>query len=107
MIGLDRMGANMVRQLLSGGHQCVVYEAKPEAARALAAAGAVAALSLDDFVGRLTAPRTAWLMVPAAVIDLILGDLAACLHREDIIIDGDNSYYCAGLVALHCGLTRK
>jgi 6-phosphogluconate dehydrogenase len=93
MIGLGRMGANMVRRLIRGGHQCVVYDANPEAARALAAEGAVAASSLDDFVGKLTPPRAAWLMVPAAVVDQMLGDLAARLHREDIIIDGGNSYY--------------
>jgi 6-phosphogluconate dehydrogenase len=93
MIGLGRMGANMVRRLLRGGHQCVVYDANPQAAQALAAEGAVAASSLDDFVGRLTPPRAAWLMVPAAVVDQMLGDLAARLHRDDIIIDGGNSYY--------------
>jgi 6-phosphogluconate dehydrogenase len=93
MIGLGRMGANMVRRLLRGGHHCVVYDANPETAQALAAEGAVAASSLDDFVGKLITPRTAWLMVPAAVVDQMLGDLAARLHREDIIIDGGNSYY--------------
>ena len=93
MIGLGRMGANMVRRLVRGGHQCVVYDAHPEAAQALAAEGAVAASSLDDFVGKLTPPRAVWLMVPAAVVDQMLGDLAARLHREDIIIDGGNSYY--------------
>jgi 6-phosphogluconate dehydrogenase len=93
MIGLGRMGANMVRRLLRGGHHCVVYDAHPEAAQALAAEGAVAASSLDEFVGKLTPPRAAWLMVPAAVVDQMLGDLAARLHREDIIIDGGNSYY--------------
>jgi 6-phosphogluconate dehydrogenase len=93
MIGLGRMGANMVRRLLRGGHHCIVYDAHPEAAQALAAEGAVAASSLDDFVGKLTPPRAVWLMVPAAVVDQTLGDLAARLHREDIIIDGGNSYY--------------
>jgi 6-phosphogluconate dehydrogenase len=93
MIGLGRMGANMVRRLVRGGHQCVVYDAHPEAAQALAAEGAVAASSLDDVVGKLTPPRAVWLMVPAAVVDQMLGDLAARLHRDDIIIDGGNSYY--------------
>jgi len=93
MIGLGRMGANMVRRLLRGGHQCIVYDANPEAAQALAAEGAVAASSLDDFVGKLTPPRAAWLMVPAAVVDEMLGDLVVRMHREDIIIDGGNSYY--------------
>jgi 6-phosphogluconate dehydrogenase len=93
MIGLGRMGANMVRRLVRGGHQCVVYDAHPEAAQALAAEGAVAASSLDDVVGKLTPPHAVWLMVPAAVVDQMLGDLAARLHRDDIIIDGGNSYY--------------
>jgi 6-phosphogluconate dehydrogenase (decarboxylating) len=67
MIGLGRMGANMVRRLLCGGHQCVVYDANPEAAQGLATEGAVAASSLDDFVGKLTPPRAVWLMIPAAI----------------------------------------
>jgi 6-phosphogluconate dehydrogenase len=83
MIGLGRMGANMVRRLVRGGHHCIVYDAHPEAAQALAA----------DVVGKLTSPRAVWLMVPAAVVDQMLGDLAARLHRDDIIIDGGNSYY--------------
>ena len=93
MMGLGRMGANMVRRLLRGGQQCVVYDANPAAAQGLAAEGAVAASSLDDFVDKLTPPRAVWLMIPAAVVDQMLGDLAARLHREDIIIDGGNSYY--------------
>jgi 6-phosphogluconate dehydrogenase len=92
-MGLGRMGANMVRRLVRGGHHCIVYDAHPEAAQALAAEGAVAALSLDDVVGKLTPPRAVWLMVPAAVVDQMLGDLAARLHSDDIIIDGGNSYY--------------
>lgn len=93
MIGLGRMGANMVRRLLRGGHQCVVYDVSPQAAQALAAEGAVAASSLDDFVNKLTPPRAAWLMVPAAVVDKMLSDLAGRLQRDDIVIDGGNSYY--------------
>jgi 6-phosphogluconate dehydrogenase len=93
MIGLGRMGANMVRRLLRGGHQCVVYDASPQAAQALAAEGAVAASSLDDFVNKLTPPRAAWLMVPAAVVDKMLSDLGGRLQRDDIVIDGGNSYY--------------
>jgi 6-phosphogluconate dehydrogenase len=93
MIGLGRMGANMVRRLLRGGHQCVVYDANPEAAQALAAEGAVAASSLDDVVGKLTPSRAVWLMVPAAVVDQMLGDLTTRLRKDDIIIDGGNSYY--------------
>jgi 6-phosphogluconate dehydrogenase len=93
MIGLGRMGANMVRRLVRGGHQCVVYDASPEAVRALATEGAMAASSLDDFVTKLTPPRAAWLMVPAAVVEKMLDDLAARLQKDDIIIDGGNSYY--------------
>jgi 6-phosphogluconate dehydrogenase len=93
MIGLGRMGGNMVRRLLGGGHQCVVYDANPDAAQAVATEGAVAASSLDDFVQKLTPPRAAWLMVPAAVVDQMLSDLVPRLQKDDIIIDGGNSYY--------------
>jgi 6-phosphogluconate dehydrogenase len=93
MIGLGRMGGNMVRRLLRGGHQCVVYDASADAAQALATEGAVAASSLDDFVQKLTPPRAAWLMVPAAVVDEMLSDLAPRLERDDVVIDGGNSYY--------------
>jgi 6-phosphogluconate dehydrogenase len=93
MIGLGRMGANMVRRLVHGGHQCVVYDVNPQTAQALAGEGAVAAASLEDFVQKLTPPRAAWLMVPAAVVDKMLNDLVALVQKEDIIIDGGNSYY--------------
>jgi 6-phosphogluconate dehydrogenase len=93
MIGLGRMGANMVRRLMRGGQACVVYDRNAEAVRALAGEGAVAAASLDDFVAKLDAPRAVWLMVPAAVVDSTLNDLAARLQPNDIIIDGGNSYY--------------
>jgi 6-phosphogluconate dehydrogenase len=93
MIGLGRMGGNMVRRLLRGGHRCVVYDASADAAHALATEGAVAASSLDEFVQKLTPPRTTWLMVPAAVVDEMLSDLAPRLQQDDIIIDGGNSYY--------------
>ncbi len=93
MIGLGRMGANMVRRLLKGGHECVVYDRSPETVKELAKEGAVAASSLDDFVAKLKKPRAVWLMVPAAVVDKMLTDLAPRLEQGDILIDGGNSYY--------------
>jgi 6-phosphogluconate dehydrogenase len=93
MIGLGRMGANMVRRLVRGGHQCVVYDVNPQTTQGLAGEGAVAAESLEDFVQKLTSPRAAWLMVPAAVVDKMLAELVALLQKDDIIIDGGNSYY--------------
>ena len=93
MIGLGRMGANMVRRLMRGGHACVVYDRNAEAVHSLAGEGAVGAASLDDFVAKLDAARAVWLMVPAAVVDSTLNDLGARLQSDDIIIDGGNSYY--------------
>jgi len=93
MIGLGRMGANMVRRLLRGGHQCVVYDRNAEAVQSLAGDGAVGASSLEDFAAKLQQPRAVWLMVPAAVVDETLNDLAVLLQADDIIIDGGNSYY--------------
>jgi 6-phosphogluconate dehydrogenase len=93
MIGLGRMGANMVRRLLRGGHQCVAYDVHPQAVQALAKEGATGASSLDDLVAKLTRPRALWLMVPAAVVDPTLRDLAPRLAEGDILIDGGNSYY--------------
>jgi 6-phosphogluconate dehydrogenase len=93
MIGLGRMGANMVRRLMRGGHDCVVFDANRDAVSALASEGATGASSLDDFVARLRTPRAVWLMVPAAVVDDMLTDLAPRLQPGDIVIDGGNSYY--------------
>jgi 6-phosphogluconate dehydrogenase len=93
MIGLGRMGANMVRRLMRGGHECVVYNRSPGSVDALAREGAIGAASLDDFVAKLNAPRTVWLMVPAPVVDDVLQDLAARLQPGDLIVDGGNSYY--------------
>src|SRR5437588_708037 len=93
MIGLGRMGANMVRRLSKGGHECVVYDRSAEAIDALAKEGATGAGDLDDFVSKLGSPRVVWLMVPAAVVDASLADLSARLEAGDIIIDGGNSYY--------------
>ena len=93
MIGLGRMGANMVRRLMRAGHQCVVYDMSTEAVQQLAKEGAIGTMSLDDFVGKLAAPRAVWLMVPAAVVDKSIADLVPRLQRGDTIIDGGNSYY--------------
>jgi 6-phosphogluconate dehydrogenase len=93
MIGLGRMGANMVRRLLRAGHACVAYDVNADAVKKLAAEGATGASSLDDFVKKLNKPRAAWLMVPAAIVDKTLQDLAPRLEKGDVIIDGGNSYY--------------
>ena len=93
MIGLGRMGANMVRRLTRGGHQCVVYDVNPEAVTQLVHPGVAGASSLEDLVAQLAAPRVAWLMVPAAVVDQDLAQLAPLLAAGDIVIDGGNSFY--------------
>jgi 6-phosphogluconate dehydrogenase len=93
MIGLGRMGANMVRRLSRGGHQCVGYDAHASAVEAIKADGAAGVTSLDDLVAKLTRPRALWLMVPAAVVDAAIADLVPRLSEGDIIIDGGNSYY--------------
>jgi len=93
MIGLGRMGANMVRRLQRGGHQCVVYGRHAEQVKPLTDEGAAGTASLDDFVRKLGKPRAIWLMVPAAAVDTILRDLAGKLEAGDIVIDGGNSYY--------------
>ena len=93
MIGLGRMGANMVRRLQKGGHQCVVYDHSPAAVQQLVSEGATGASSLDELVGKLTKPRSIWLMVPAAVVDKSVEDLMARLQPGDTLIDGGNSYY--------------
>jgi len=93
MIGLGRMGANMVRRLLRGGHKCIVFDMNPANVKKLADEGATGTNSLDDFVAKLKPPRAAWLMVPAAVVDTTLRDLASRMQKNDIIIDGGNSYY--------------
>src|SRR6476660_1897883 len=93
MIGLGRMGANMVRRLLKAGHQCVVFDMSPKAVEELVAEKAVGSSSLADFVKKLEKPRAVWLMVPAAVVDKTISDLLPHLEAEDILIDGGNSYY--------------
>ena len=93
MIGLGRMGSNMVRRLMRGGHHCVVHDVSSEAVRRMAGEGAVGASSLDDFVAGLEGPRTIWMMVPAAVVDATLDDLAPRLAAGDVVVDGGNSHY--------------
>ena len=93
MIGLGRMGANMVRRLMKAGHQCVVYDRSQTAVQELAKEKAVGCGGLPEFVQKLAKPRAVWLMVPAAVVDLSLGDLLPLLEPGDILIDGGNSYY--------------
>jgi 6-phosphogluconate dehydrogenase len=93
MIGLGRMGANMVRRLLKAGHQCVVFDRSPQAVEALVKEKAVGTSSLEGFVKKLDKPRAVWLMVPAAVVDAAIADLLPHLEPGDILIDGGNSYY--------------
>ena len=93
MIGLGRMGANMVRRLLKNGHQCVVFDMSPKAVQEMVQEKAVGATSLADFVKKLEKPRALWLMVPAAVVDKSIADLLPLLEAGDILIDGGNSYY--------------
>ena len=93
MIGLGRMGASMVRRLLTKGHECVVYARHPPAVASLQKDGAIGAASLQEMVSRMSKPRAIWLMVPAAVVDQVLGDLVPLLEAGDIVIDGGNLYY--------------
>ncbi len=93
MIGLGRMGANMVRRLMQGGHKCVVFDAQPKAVTALAGEGATGAAALEEFVAKLATPRVVWLMVPAGVVDQTLDALLPLLSADDVVIDGGNSYY--------------
>jgi 6-phosphogluconate dehydrogenase len=93
MIGLGRMGTNMVKRLMRAGHQCVVYDVNAEVVQALAKEGAVGTTSLEDFTKKLKSPRAVWMMVPAAVVDPTLKDLVPFLESDDVVIDGGNSYY--------------
>ncbi len=93
MIGLGRMGANMVRRLMRAGHECVVFDMNPVSVKELAGEGAVGASSMDDFLGKLSKPRAIWLMVPAGVVDRAIHDIVGKLDKDDILIDGGNSYY--------------
>lgn len=93
MIGLGRMGANMVKRLLRDGHEVAVFDVRPDAVASLVAEGAIGAVSLDDLVGQLTSPRTMWLMLPAALVDDQIERLLPMLNAGDTIVDGGNSYY--------------
>ena len=93
MIGLGRMGANMVRRVIRKGHECVVFDMSPKSIRELARETAVGSTSLADLIAKLTPPRAVWLMVPAAVVDDTIGDLVPLLQPGDIVVDGGNSYY--------------
>jgi 6-phosphogluconate dehydrogenase len=93
MVGLGRMGANIVRRLMRGGHECVVWTRNQATVATLAGEGATGSADLDEFVARLTPPRAAWVMVPAAATDDMIGQLAARMSAGDVIIDGGNSYY--------------
>ena len=93
MIGLGRMGANMVKRLIHAGHECVVYDRSAQAVQNSVSEGAAGATSLEDFAAKLQQPRAIWLMIPAALVDATLNELAAVLSSDDIVIDGGNSYY--------------
>src|SRR5882724_3134850 len=94
MIGLGRMGANMVRRLMRGGHECVVFDLSADNVSKMVAEGAIGAGSLGDFIGKLSTPRAVWIMVPAgAPTEKTVSDLAAIMDVDDIIIDGGNSYF--------------
>jgi 6-phosphogluconate dehydrogenase len=93
MVGMGRMGANMVRRLMARGHECVVYDVSPDAVQAVAKEGAIGAKSFEDMVSKLTAPRAVWLMVPAAVVAETVDKVVPLLQKGDTLIDGGNSYY--------------
>jgi 6-phosphogluconate dehydrogenase len=93
MVGLGRMGANIVRRLMRDGHECVVYDVDSEVVKGLASEGAVGATSLADLMSKLHAPRAVWLMLPAGITGNIVEELAAIAEPQDILIDGGNSYY--------------
>jgi 6-phosphogluconate dehydrogenase len=107
MVGLGRMGANLVRRLVRDGHRCVVYDVNAEAVKELAAEGATGAESLDDFVKKLEKPRAMWLMLPAAVVDSTLDQLVGRLEPGDTVIDGGNSYYRDDITRAKALLTKN
>jgi len=101
MIGTGRMGADMVRRLMKGGHECVVYARKPDVVKELIGEGAAGSTVLTDFVKQLAKPRAIWLMLPAATVEEFIGDLVPLLDPGDILIDGGNSYYVDDIRRAH------
>src|SRR5438128_1335050 len=93
MVGLGRMGANMTRRLMRAGHELVVYDVNADAVRQLEGEGALASASLEDFVGKLSAPRAVWMMLPVVFVDGTIDKLVDLLEPGDTIVDGGNSYY--------------
>src|SRR5215813_14210515 len=93
MVGLGRMGANMVRRLMRNGHECVVFNRSPGSVNELVKENAIGSASLGELVNKLEKPRTVWLMVPAAAVDKTIADLRGYLENGDIVVDGGNSYY--------------
>ena len=100
MVGLGRMGANLVRRLMRDGHRCVVYDVNTQVVQQLAGEGATGSSSLEDFVAKLEKPRAIWLMLPAAIVDSTLDRLVPLLDGDDAVIDGGNSYYRDDITAL-------
>ena len=107
MVGLGRMGANLVRRLMRDGHRCVVYDMNADAVAELAGEGATGADSLSDFVQKLEKPRAVWLMLPAAVVDSTLEQLVDLLEPGDTVIDGGNSYYRDDITRAKSLLTKN
>ncbi|MBV9507170.1 MAG: decarboxylating 6-phosphogluconate dehydrogenase [Acidobacteriia bacterium] len=101
MIGLGRMGANIVRRLLRNGHECVVFDRNTAVVDELSGQGATAGTTLEEFVSRLTPPRAIWLMVPAAAVDSLIEQLSPLMQSGDILIDGGNSYYIDDIRRAH------
>ena len=93
VIGLGRMGTNIVRRLMQAGHECVVYDINPKSVALLVGEGAVGAVSMQELVDKLTPPRAVWMMLPAAVVDDMIDSLSGLLARNDVLIDGGNSHY--------------
>lgn len=105
MLGLGRMGANIVRRLMKAGHDCVVYDTDADAVAVLEKEGATGSSDIGDFIDKLEAPRAVWIMVPAAAVEAVLKDLVAHMQADDIIIDGGNSYYKDDI--LRAGMLRE